>query len=87
MTREEPGGSERSFGKGQAVSLQQAIQLFTVNSARHLGKETKLGRLKAGMLADLIVLDRDPYAIPVNQLHQVTVTKTIINGDLVFEKP
>ena len=84
VTREEPGGSEKSFGRQQAVSLDQAIQMFTINSARHLGNEDKLGRLRPGMLADIIVLDRDPYAIPVTELHKVLVDLTIIDGEIVY---
>ena len=85
VTREEPGGSEKSFGKDQAISLDQAIRLFTVNSAKHLGMSDRVGRVEPGLLADLIVLDRDPYNIPVTELHQVKVEKTMINGALVFE--
>ncbi|MFT5711597.1 MAG: putative amidohydrolase YtcJ, partial [Halioglobus sp.] len=86
VTREQPGGSEKNFGKEQAISLDEAIRLFTVNSAKHRGTQDSLGKIKVGMLADLIVLDRDPYAIPVTELHQVVVNKTIINGETVYEK-
>jgi predicted amidohydrolase YtcJ len=86
VTREMPGGSDRSFGKTQAVSLDEALEIFTVNSARQMGMENQLGRLEAGYLADLIVLDRDPYAVPATELHQVTVVKTMIDGEIVYEK-
>ena len=85
VTREEPGGSENHFGKEQAISLDQAIRLFTVNSARHLGMADQVGRIEPGLLADLIVLDRDPYRIPETELHQVSVEKTMIGGVLVYE--
>ena len=85
VTREKPGGSEQSFGKGQTISLEQAIRLFTVNSAKHLGMADRLGRIEAGLLADLVVLDRDPYVIPETELHKVKVEKTMINGVLAFE--
>ena len=85
VTREEPGGSAKHFGKEQAVSLDQAIRLFTVNAAKHLGLADKVGRIEPGLLADLIVLDRDPYSIPVTELHQVRVEQTIINGTLVYQ--
>ena len=59
--------------------------MFTVNSAKHLGMADRLGRIEPGLLADLIVLDRDPFGIPVTELHKVRVEKTMVNGDLVFE--
>jgi len=89
ITRERPGGrggSADSFGKSEAISRKEAIDLFTVNAARHLHMEGKLGQIGVGSLADLAVLDRDPFAIPINKLHSVTVLKTFINGDLVHER-
>lgn len=86
VTREMPGGGDQRFGKEQAVSLDEALLLFTVNSARQMGMEGRLGRLAPGYLADLIVLDRDPYGIPVTELHRVTVKRTMINGEFVYEK-
>jgi len=86
VTRELPGGSDDSFGKEQAIALDEAIALFTVNSAKQFGMEDKLGRLQAGYLADMIILDRDPFTIPVTELHQVAVLKTMVNGELVYEK-
>ena len=86
VTRERPGGSEDSFGKEQAITLDQALRLFTVNAAIHMGKEETLGSIEPGKLADLIVIDRDPYEIPVNELHQVRVMHTFINGESVYQR-
>ena len=85
VTREEPGGSEKSFGKDQAISLEEAIDLFTVNSAQHRGTEETLGRIAPGMWADLIVIDRNPYEIPVRELHKTKVLMTFINGEKVYD--
>jgi predicted amidohydrolase YtcJ len=86
ITREEPGGSARSFGKGEAITRDEALDLFTVNAARHLGQEGRLGRIAPGMLADLIVLDQDPYEVPVTRIHATRVLDTIINGEVVYQR-
>ena len=86
VTRENPGGSARSFGKEQAITVEEAIRLFTENAARHEGSEDMLGRIEPGMLADLVVVDQDPYAVAANRLAQTEVLKTIINGEIVFER-
>jgi predicted amidohydrolase YtcJ len=86
VTREPPGGGDRSFGKAEAISLKEAVDLFTVNSARHRHLEAMVGTLAIGMLADLIVLDRDPFETPVHHLHEVQVMTTIINGEVVFQR-
>ncbi|MBT4519095.1 MAG: amidohydrolase [Halieaceae bacterium] len=84
VTRERPGGSDDSFGKKQAIGLIEALELFTVNSARHSGRSHQLGSIEVGMLADLVVVDKNPFEIPVNKLHRVHVTQTIINGQRVY---
>ena len=48
---------------------------------------TKVGTLERGMLADLIVLDRDPYKVPVTQVHDTQVKLTMINGEIVYRAP
>jgi predicted amidohydrolase YtcJ len=86
VTREPSGGGDRSFGKAEAISLKEAVDLFTVNSARHRHLEGMVGAIATGMLADLIVLDRDPFDTPVHRLHEVQVMTTIINGEVVFQR-
>jgi predicted amidohydrolase YtcJ len=86
VTRERPGGSKDAFGKAEAITLDEAIRLFTVNAARHRHAESQLGDISVGKLADLIVLDRDPFAIPVRGLHTVRVMKTFIGGEVVYAR-
>ena len=85
VTREEPGGSEASFGKAQAISVEEAIDLFTVNSATQMGTEGKLGQIAPGFLADLIVIDQNPFEVPATELHRTKVLATYINGEMVFD--
>ena len=85
VTREEPGGSENHFGKPQSISVTEAIDLFTVNAARHMGNEDSLGRIAEGMIADLIVVDRNPLETPANELHQTEVLLTMIEGEIVYQ--
>lgn len=87
VTRGETGGGERYFGREQAITLEEALQLFTVAGAKHMSKESELGRIKPGFLADLVVVDRDPYKIPVTELHKVSVKRTLIDGETVYEAP
>jgi len=84
VTRQPPGGGKEELGAAEKITLAQAIDLFTVNSAREMGDRTKVGTLERGMLADLIVLDRNPYRIPVVQVHDTKVKMTMINGEIVY---
>jgi predicted amidohydrolase YtcJ len=85
VTRQKPGGGGEMLGASQRISLEQAIALFTVNAARETGDRTKIGTLERGMLADLVVLDRNPFKIPVTDIHDTRVTMALINGETVYE--
>jgi hypothetical protein len=85
VTREEPGGSEKNFGKPQAISVDEAIKLFTSNAAVHMGTADSLGQLTPGFLADLVVIDQNPYEAPATDLHRTKVLMTFINGERVFD--
>jgi predicted amidohydrolase YtcJ/glyoxylase-like metal-dependent hydrolase (beta-lactamase superfamily II) len=85
VTREKPGGSDQTFGKAEAISLDQAVDLFTVNAARQEGAGDRIGRLETGMLADLIVVDRNPFDVPIRDVHATKVKMTFINGELVYD--
>lgn len=85
VTREKPGGSEQSFGKTEAISLEQAFDLFTANSARQEGKADRIGHIESGMLADLVVVDRNPFDVPIREVHATAVRMTFINGELVYD--
>jgi predicted amidohydrolase YtcJ len=75
---------EESFLPEEAVDLGTAVRAFTMGSAfvNHLDDVT--GSIEPGKLADLVVLDRDPFAIAPEELHGVHVELTFVEGDLVF---
>jgi predicted amidohydrolase YtcJ len=85
VTREVPGGGDRSFGKAEAISLAQAIDLFTANAARQERMSNRVGAIAIGMLADVIVVDQDPYAVPVTKVHDTKVRMTFIAGEKVYD--
>ena len=69
----------------QSLSLGAAIAAHTVNAARAAGLAEVTGRLSPGLSADFIVLDRDLFAVPVDQIHATQVRETWFSGRLVHE--
>ncbi|MCP4438311.1 MAG: amidohydrolase family protein [Aureispira sp.] len=61
------------------MSNLQALQAATINGAAYIGMDTEIGSLKAGKLADLIILDKDPLADIQNTN---SVEYTMVNGRL-----
>jgi predicted amidohydrolase YtcJ len=87
VTRQKPGGGGETLGAAEKITLQQALDMFTVSSAREMGNANKTGSIEKGLLADLIVLDRNPLKIPITQVHDTHVRMTLINGEIVYREP
>lgn len=68
----------------ERLSVDQAIRGHTSDAAWQLRMEDQIGTLEVGKLADLVVLDRDPYQVSVYELHTLRVERTFSDGRLVF---
>lgn len=79
-----PAGSE-AFLPEQAIDLAQALAAYTSGSAfvNHLDET---GRIAPGMLADLAVLDRDPFEGEPAQIGATSVVATYVDGEPVFTR-
>jgi predicted amidohydrolase YtcJ len=71
----------------QAVTVQQALEATTVNSAWLAGDERRRGKLVPGYLADLVVLNRDLLACEPEELLEVQVVATMVGGRWVHNPP
>ncbi len=89
VTRREPGSEREAFLPGQALTLQQAFAAYTSGSAwanhRGPGDEQAAGVLAPGAVADLVVLDRDPFAGDAGDVGSARVVSTWIDGSAVHE--
>jgi hypothetical protein len=70
----------------QKITVAEALRAYTRGSAFAGHGEQEVGTLAAGKLADLVVLDRDPFTIPPPELRDVQVDLTIAGGRVVFER-
>ncbi len=74
-------GSE-PFLPDEALALEVAFAAYTSGSA-WANHRDDAGVLAAGAVADLVVLDRDPFGAPPEEIGAVRVTSTWVEGDLV----
>jgi predicted amidohydrolase YtcJ len=79
VTRREARGQEPLLPE-QSITLQDAVDAYTINAAYALKQERTTGSLEPGKLGDLIVLDRDIFAIDPFDLHNTRVLATYLDG-------
>lgn len=88
ITRREPGGDREAFLPEQALDLETAFAAYTSGSAWVNGRgpddDQTAGVLGTGAVADLVVLDRDPFAGPAEEVGSARVVSTWIDGDAVY---
>ncbi len=68
----------------QALTVEEALHATCVAPAWLEHQEERRGRLRPGMLADLVVLDRDPLNCPTEELRGLTVLATMLGGRWTF---
>jgi len=84
VTRKTSSG--QVVGPEEAIGVMDAIRVYTWNGA-YLGKdEDRLGSIEPGKLADLIVIDRDILTIPAEEIKEVKVLTTIVDGNIVYKR-
>lgn len=88
VTRRRRDGSPGAQGwmPAQRLSLQQALEAYTLGPAYAAGWEDRLGRLAPGYLADLIVLEEDPFELAPEELHRIKPLATMVGGEWVFSR-
>ena len=86
LTRRDPYLEDPQEAKWpeQAVDLETALEIVTINGARALREEIA-GSIEVGKSADLIVLDRNVFDIPTTDIADTQVLTTILEGNTVYE--
>lgn len=84
VTRRPPGATGGpQVGGREAITLEEAFAMFTINAARQMYRADKVGTLEPGKIADLIVVDRNIFEVPIETVHQTQVLATMLGGKFV----
>lgn len=78
--------SGKTLGPDQRVDPYLALQGFTSNAAYQYKEEKSKGKIAAGMLADLVELDRNPLKVKPDEIKDIQVLRTIKRGKTVYTK-
>lgn len=87
VNRALPETESATFLPEQRVDLADALAAYTIGTARVNHLDARTGTVEMGKLADLVVTDRDPFAIPAEELAETTVLATYVEGQRVHAHP
>jgi len=87
VTRQELDGSPNEVGwhSEQCLTVLETLQAYMETPAYAAGMENRSGKIKEGFLADLIILDQDPFKCPPNELFNLKPLATMVGGEWVWE--
>jgi predicted amidohydrolase YtcJ len=77
-----PGG----WVPAEKVSVEEAVRAYTTNGAFAEFAEAEKGSIEVGKLADLVVLDKDIFKIPAEDIATVRVRMTVFNGKVIHRE-
>lgn len=86
QSREEPGTPQGGWLPAQRLTREEAIRLYSAGSAYGEWQEARKGTLQPGMLADLVVWDRDLLTVPETEILQAVPDLTVVGGRVVYRK-
>jgi predicted amidohydrolase YtcJ len=69
----------------QQLTRQEALRLFTHGNSWFLRMEDRIGSIEPGKLADLVVLDRDYFAVPDEEIKRIRSVMTVVDGRIVHD--
>jgi predicted amidohydrolase YtcJ len=70
----------------QKIRVDEAVYAYTVGSAFAEFADARKGALKPGMLADMVILDRDIFSIPPEEIGRARVDLTLVDGLVVYQR-
>ncbi len=71
------------IGAEQRITLLDAIKAMTIDAAYLINMDNKIGSLSEGKYADFIIVDQNPFKTRIEQLENIKVLKTFVNGNQV----
>jgi predicted amidohydrolase YtcJ len=75
----------RVWGANQKVTVDEAIRIATVNGAWASYEEKTKGKIMAGMLADFVILEKDPHDVPPDTIKDIKIARTVAGGRTTYE--
>jgi predicted amidohydrolase YtcJ len=86
VTRETAESGGAAVGPQEAVTAYEALRAWTLDAAHQQHADDRKGSIAPGKLADLAVVDRDPLAVPAEELHAIEPLATVVGGRVAHDR-
>ncbi|GAB2324405.1 hypothetical protein IRB23M11_20270 [Alkalibacterium sp. m-11] len=77
---------EKAYLPNEAMSIYEAVDAYTYESAYASFDEDIKGRIKEGYLADFAILNQDIFSVTPSEIKNITVNSTYVDGIKVYEE-
>jgi predicted amidohydrolase YtcJ len=72
------------LGEAQRIGFDEALHAVTLGAAYQYFEEDRKGSISVGKQADLVILERDPAAVPIEEISEVGIVETIARGRTIY---
>ena len=69
----------------EKLTVEDGIRSYTINNAYQMHMDDRLGSIEAGKYADLVILEKNIFEVPVSEIHKVKVCETIMDGKTIYK--
>lgn len=84
VTRSPIKEMDKIYHPEEKFSVQEAIDSFTIRGAEASFEEIQKGLIKTGMLADFVVLDKNPFTADIHSIKDILISATYLGGKKVY---
>jgi len=85
VTRKDPSNRvQGTLNENERMDLTEMLKAYTINAADLMHQGHLTGSLETGKYADLIILERNLFEIPLEEIGEVKVIETVLEGTTVF---
>ena len=74
------------FDKSEELTVEEAMDVLTINGAWQMGVEKERGSIETGKYADFLFISKDVTTIPKNEIHTAEVSNVYFEGNEVYKK-
>jgi predicted amidohydrolase YtcJ len=79
------GWNKEVWGANQRITVEEALQVNTINGAHATREEAIKGSITPGKLADFVVLAEDPHTVDPAKIKDIEIVRTAVGGTTVYQ--